>query len=308
MLFEYAVEPKAIGSNWQDFRYLIEKFGFDRGRLISQFPKAWLREVYEASTNFKPVERKRLEESLARAKKSALMRSGRAYDPALGGWLENAMSQHQLVPFHAIVAAENANGDASIVVAADVDEQSALMVSPHTWEVPRTGAALAAAMGPLLRSGRNLVFVDPYFDVSRQRYRETLRACLAIAHSSGNRAARCEVHFCDRDSRLPVELLERDGPTWLRGVIPDGMSVTLYAWEERLGGEDFHARYLLTDVGGIGVEAGFSAEGAHQNVQLALLAFDFCEKKLEAVSLNSKVYDLAQPVLQIAANGTVTRI
>ena len=42
MLFEYAVEPQAIGSNWQNFRYLIEKFGFDRGRLISQFPKAWL--------------------------------------------------------------------------------------------------------------------------------------------------------------------------------------------------------------------------------------------------------------------------
>jgi hypothetical protein len=37
MFFEYAVEPHAIGSNWQNFRYLIEKFGFDRGRLISQF-------------------------------------------------------------------------------------------------------------------------------------------------------------------------------------------------------------------------------------------------------------------------------
>ena len=39
MLFEYAVEPRAIGSNWKDFKYLIEKFGFDRGRLISRFQK-----------------------------------------------------------------------------------------------------------------------------------------------------------------------------------------------------------------------------------------------------------------------------
>ena len=45
MLQEYAVEPAAIGSDWQTFRYLIEKFGFDQGRLISQFPKHWFREV-----------------------------------------------------------------------------------------------------------------------------------------------------------------------------------------------------------------------------------------------------------------------
>ena len=31
MLHEYAVEPEAIGSDWKTFRYLLEKFGFDRG-------------------------------------------------------------------------------------------------------------------------------------------------------------------------------------------------------------------------------------------------------------------------------------
>lgn len=41
MLFEYAVEPQAIGSSWQTFLYLIEKFGFDRGRLISRLPGKW---------------------------------------------------------------------------------------------------------------------------------------------------------------------------------------------------------------------------------------------------------------------------
>jgi hypothetical protein len=45
VLFEYAVEPKVIGSSWQRFLYLIEKFGFDRGRLISRFPGKWEREV-----------------------------------------------------------------------------------------------------------------------------------------------------------------------------------------------------------------------------------------------------------------------
>lgn len=307
MLHEYAVEPKAIGSNWQAFRYLIEKFGFDRGRLISQFPKVWLREVYDASTAFKPMERKRLEEGLARAKRNAMMRSGRPYDPALGGWVQNAISQHHVAPFHAIVATDNAEGHASIMVVDDIDELTPLMVSTHTWDVQRTGPDLAKAFAPLLKSARNLAFVDRFFDVSRERYKKTLKACLDVVHSSGARGTRCEVHFVDHDTRPSIELVERDAPTWLKGVIPQGMSVALYAWNERAGGEDFHARYLLTEVGGVSVDAGFSAEGEHQTVQVALLASDFCERKRQAFARDSEVYELAQPVLEVFADGTVTR-
>jgi hypothetical protein len=55
MLYEYAVEPRAIGSNWETFRYVIEKFGFDKGRLISDFPHSkWCDEVYWPGTFFQP--------------------------------------------------------------------------------------------------------------------------------------------------------------------------------------------------------------------------------------------------------------
>jgi hypothetical protein len=35
MFYEYAIDPRAVGSSWATFRYIIEKFGFDQGRLIS---------------------------------------------------------------------------------------------------------------------------------------------------------------------------------------------------------------------------------------------------------------------------------
>ena len=50
MLYEYAVEPRAIVSDWSTFRFLLSQFGFDKGKLISQFPKQWFREVYSAAT------------------------------------------------------------------------------------------------------------------------------------------------------------------------------------------------------------------------------------------------------------------
>jgi hypothetical protein len=49
MLLEYAVEPQAIGLSWQTFLYLIEKFGFDRGRLISRLPDKWKKKVTPAA-------------------------------------------------------------------------------------------------------------------------------------------------------------------------------------------------------------------------------------------------------------------
>jgi hypothetical protein len=86
------------------------------------------------------------------------------------------------------------------------------------------------------------------------------------------------------------------------------MCVTLFSWSEKDGGEDFHARYLLTDVGGISIDAGFSAEGVNQRVPLGLLDSGFCESKLLAFDRTSTIYDLVEPVLQIDSDGTVLRI
>jgi hypothetical protein len=83
---------------------------------------------------------------------------------------------------------------------------------------------------------------------------------------------------------------------------------TLIAWSERAGGADFHVRYLLTDVGGMNVEAGFSAEGAHQKVQLGLLPLNLAQNRLNALVRTSDVYDLIGLVLEVKSDGTVHRI
>lgn len=308
MLREYAVEPHAIGSDWNTFRYLIEKFGFDRGRLISRFPKRWLRDVYSASAGFTDLQRKYLEEMLAQAKKYKVVPSGRPYDPSLGGWLDNALAQHGVAPFHAIISEVNATGQEVVLKAADVDDLTPLMISPHTWEVARVGTVLADAISPMLRAARTLLFVDPYFDIREARYQETLQACLEIVQSNNAGGTRCEIHYRDHDTRPPPEIVERQAHRWLDGIIPDGMSIALFAWQEKAGGEDFHARYLLSDVGGIGVDAGFSAEGDHQKVLLGLLALDFAQAKMEDFERGSSVYDLVEPVLEIAADGRTRRL
>jgi len=49
MLSEYAVEPAAIGADWRTFKDLIDRFGADRGRLISRLPVKWEKKVIQAA-------------------------------------------------------------------------------------------------------------------------------------------------------------------------------------------------------------------------------------------------------------------
>ena len=51
MLSEYAVEPAAIGADWRTFKDLIDRFGADKGRLISRLPVKWEKEVIQAARN-----------------------------------------------------------------------------------------------------------------------------------------------------------------------------------------------------------------------------------------------------------------
>jgi hypothetical protein len=307
MLYEYAVEPRAIGANWQKFRYVIEKFGFDRGRLISQFPKSWFREVYGAAEGLLPVEKKRIEEALNLAKRNKVVRSSRAYDPAAGTWLQNALAQHALSPFHAIMAADNSAAQAFVLPIDDLDELHPLMAVPHDCEVTRTASAIAEAMTLMLRFGNRILFVDPYYDPFSPRYQRTLRECLRVVQSL-NPGASCEIHHLDRPGQPGADAIEREAINLFGSIIPAGMKISLFRWREKTGGADFHARYLLTDRGGIRVDAGFSAEGGHQKTDMALMDFALSQTKRKALDRDADIYEIVEPVLQIAPSGYVDHL
>lgn len=306
MLYEYAVEPRAIGSSWERFRYLIEKFGFDHGRLIAQFPKTWFRLVYDAAAGLGPIEKKRIEEGLNLAKKNKVVRTVRAYD-GNKTWLENALAGHAASPFHAIIALENPGAHGSIVLIDGLDEQQPLWAVPHDWPVVREAPALATALRLMLQSSNVVSFVDPYYDPFSPRYQSTLRECLRIVHAA-NPAAVCEIHHKDGDRAPSVEAIEREARNQFGNVIPNGMTVILYRWREKAGGEDFHARYLLTDRGGIRVDAGFSAEGGHQTTDFALMDFNLSQRRRDSLKRDAVIFELVEPVLQIAPSGYVERI
>ncbi len=310
MLYEYAVEPKAIGASWENFRYLIEKFGFDRGRLISRFPKKWTQQVIESArqSGMKEVRFKSLVEKLNEAKKHALIPSGRDYNPAAGDWLDNAIRQHKPNPFHAIIASENRGERDFILVAYDIDGDTPLMRASSSREVPRTGKALANAMSLLLKHAKKVLFIDRYFDLQDERYKETLKEFFSVISKRQLTDVSCEIHWHDHKERPSLNFTEQNVGVWLADIMPEGMCVKLFVWQEKEKGADFHARFLLTELGGVSVDAGFSAEGSHQKVLLTLLDSELCREKLTAFDRHSETYRLIAPVLEVLPGGSVQRI
>jgi hypothetical protein len=250
---------------------------------------------------------KSLVHKLQRAKTEALISSGRNYDPSAGDWLDNALHQQAIEPFHAIIASENRGERDFILVVGEIDDAHPLMVAPHNWQVERVGAVLAEAMSPLLASAKKVLFVDRFFNIENARYKETLGAALAVIAANGVNV-RCEIHYAEHDSRPPPELVEQNAGRWLKGIIPAGMSIALFGWREKAGGADFHARDLLTDRGGMNVEAGFSAEGSHQKVRLSLLDLALCQQEMAHFARGSTRYELVEPVFEISSDGRVRRI
>ena len=307
MLFEFAVEPQAIGSNWQTFLYLIEKFGFDRGRLISRLPGKWEKKVIQAAkeAGVPDIRMASIVERLRNAK-LAVVDLGRPYDSERS-WLDNAMTEHNRAPFHAIIAQQNSGGNADVIAVADVDEQQLLMAVAQDRAVSREGESIAGALSGFLRFSARILFVDPFFDPYNARYKNTLRSCLSVVKAD-NPGAACEIHYRYHDNKPTNAELEREAKALFNGVIPVGLAISVYCWRQKNGGADFHARYLLTERGGVGIDAGFSAEGGHQTTDMHLMSFALSQARLNALARGATDFELVEPVLQIRFDGSVHRI
>src|SRR3954453_22850192 len=109
---------KPWAQSWLTFLYLIEKFGFDRGRLISRLPSKWEKKVIQAAkeAGVPDVRMASIVERLRNAKR-LVVDFGRTYDSEKS-WIDNALTEHQRAPFHAIIARENPQRSAVVMLLA----------------------------------------------------------------------------------------------------------------------------------------------------------------------------------------------
>ena len=305
MLSEYAVEPEAIGADWRTFKDLIDRFGADKGRLISRLPPKWEKKVIQAARDagVPDIRMAAIVERL-RNSKHKVVDFIRSYDHD-ADWIDNALREHAIRPFKAIICEAEKADCAEAMVPADCTDMHPRFVAPTSCDVTRTEDQIADALHTITAMSKEVDIVDPYFDLraARGKYLATLASLLARLTREPGQAKAIRIHFRSHDTRPPAEILARDASDQVRGLLPCGYSIELYAWLEKQGGEDFHDRYVLTDLGGIMIGAGFSAVGSGESAVFTLLNFEHVRDLRSRFALGSTVYTRVGSAVRIYDNG-----
>jgi hypothetical protein len=263
--------------------------------------------VLDVAKALPDVERKRITVGLERAR-HYVIDARRPYNSRIGDWLENAVTEHARLPFHAIIARRNPKRAECVLTAQDIDGAHRLFVTERDCKVARSATSLALIAAPLLIYSKRILFVDGYYDPSDRRYQKALKAYLATAVKKGSADKSVEFHFADHQRKPTSEAIEREAKYWFPGIIPDGITVALFRWKRRDNGEEFHARYILSELGGIRFDEGLAEGRVGELSDVALMDPALVENRRKAFGRDSNVFQLVEPILQIAANGYVERL
>lgn len=262
MLHEYAIEPESL-TQFETCRYILEKMGISNGRYIANFPINWYDTVITACKNdpeCMPITQSKIMILVSKVRKSILNRYYRYYDETTD-WLSSAEYGHTQQPFHAILSRRNPRNHGCVLCVNEITEsaENPLWTVSREKRVTRTTAELLDAASPFLEMAKEIVFVDGHFKPDDTRYQNTTKAFLAAIRDANNPIRRLEYHT--RGDRRDDPLAEFNDfrsscEHNFLGIGPKNIPLKIYRWDQRTGGKRMHARYLLTDIGGLRFEYG----------------------------------------------------
>ena len=305
MLYEYAVEPTCL-NNWHTFRYLIENFGVPQGRLIAEYPGHWLRLVYDSCGKVTFLQKQKMTVELERLKRHGLCRSPREYDGKVK-WLQNAISQQSVKPFHAIIALES-NPELKVLNSDDLDKSNPLWAVQREAKVARTKEELSAKAAKLLQISERVLFVDKHFDPAIDRWRDLLLHLCHVAAEGRRDMPSFEYHTKIDDDEFgnPPEKRKEDFKALcereLSRGLPPGSLLKVFRWDKKHQGDFFHARYILTEKGGLRFDWGLDiGKKIGETTDVSLLDGGVWEEYWSWFQEESQVMELVDCVVVNAA-------
>lgn len=279
MISEFALEPKLVAT-WHDrkkYLFFEEKFGLKTGRILSAYPKKWKSLVWKAFKESPHGQDENASENLDAllSELSKNMVTRRNTFPEIPVWLEKAEKEHTERPFHAIVAISNSRGNDQVIQSDKLctEGRHPFWSMPDTPPVPRKADELVAAVSPVLRVCRHIIFVDPYFDPNKDRFLKPMAGFLNEIWTNryGVENPTVEIHTSidrffenyekgsnrEKDKERKVCLdFKNNLKKNLPNIIPRGKDVVITIWKEIDTGEKLHNRYILTEACGISFGTG----------------------------------------------------
>ena len=273
MIYEFALEP-ALVARWHDrkeYSFFDEKFGVRFRRVISGYPKNWKKLVWQAFSESPAAGNQNAQMRMTELIQLLWQNAVRRYSTfsEIPEWLERAEAEHNERPFHAIVATENPRGQDYVITAKRLVENGhELWNIPGTSSILRTAEEIAMTISPLIRLCGHAILIDPYFDPTKRRFRQTLTAILATCNDNvcGLENIQLELHTSidrffqrwergdNRDQNEESKVYDNfvlECRNRLPELVPAGIQLKVVVWKQKVGGENLHNRYLLTNLFGV---------------------------------------------------------
>ena len=271
MIAECAVEPEVM-AEWRHFQSLHGDFGIGQGRLLCEFPSKWRREVLQAITRLEQEGKntaiqtqKILDQFQHGAFRRGLVSSFRDF-PKDVPWIEAARNQAN--PFDVIIHS-GAPSSGRELCAGEFLRTDSPYARTRQLEVQRIAAELIEVGWPGFRRAKEIYLIDPYFNPSVAKFGEVLGSFLARLERESCIPKRLEVH-----TALPgvydAGIQKRNWEHWAQSHLPSNWKLKVCHWETLETGGRMHARYILTDIGGLDYNWG-TDEDPNEYTQVTLL-------------------------------------
>lgn len=271
MLHEFAIDPCCL-KDWGNFRTIVSGLGISHGRLVSEFPEAWLKVVERECAGFTFRQRQIMGDELARVKKCALVKSKFSYE-SQKTWLSNAVMHYRV--FRAIVASQLHEQFCNIALAGEITDSHQLWKVPRERKIDRTPEELGKAISKLLQMSDRIIFVDRNFHPASQKWQLTLRKFMETACEGRTYLPMFEYHFVIKDEHLRLADRRLSFCDYcqetLGRVVPPGTKLKLCRLEQIPMGEGIHPRYILTERGGIRIDWGLDKGRIGQTTDVSLM-------------------------------------
>ena len=278
MIAECAVDPEVL-AEWKYFESLSADFGVGQGRLLCEFPSKWRRLfldktcVLEArGINSTRQAAMLLDQYQHGGFRRALVGSTRDYPKGLN-WREAARSTKP--SFDLIVHAGELEAT-NEVRAGEILRRNPPFAQPRQTEVRRVSTDLIACGWECYRRAKEIYVVDPFFKPQEAYFGKVLGHLLSRIERESSRPKRIEVH-----TKMPGTYIAKTQREhwrrWSLEHLPSDWTIKVVHWEKLETGSRLHARYILTDIGGLDYNWG-TDEDPQEITQVSLLDDPFWER------------------------------
>jgi hypothetical protein len=239
------------------------------GYLVAVQNKQWLKQVYNHLNHLEPKIKEIIGQHLELLKNRQLIVGQPILQDVqcnnMEDWSTSIHTLHSIRPFLAVI--DPFYSDASNSVVTNIEDINSIQRLSYDGSIAmvKTEENLTSLLTPFLSYARKLTIIDPYFNLTKDRYSKTLGICSKLLRERRNNNDTGQIHIHAKWQDLTNFQIEQLKKSFDALTVKQAHRVTFSLWDDRESSIKMHDRYLLTDQAGLVAAAGVDIDARQQS-------------------------------------------